>query len=216
MSERALKTRPRVSLLSLLLLVAVAALGMATFLLWRELAPLRAEVQQLRAETGRLTIRDPSKVHAIQVETGDDNEWKWRVRVPAGKRYMFKRRSDNVPGSGFPSLVGGSGPLTEGEYVITYSIRQDSETEEWRGRFVVRRVGDDDNVGVVLSGGAGPFGWLDWGTRTSMFGGVGFKTEAFEPGQPITLYRLRVGKTEVGSGKDELRPGFMFWLIPAS
>ena len=53
--------RPRFSLLTLLLLMAIAAMGIVIWQLWSEVEPLRAEVRNLRLETGRLTIDDPAK-----------------------------------------------------------------------------------------------------------------------------------------------------------
>ena len=46
------KRRPRVSLLSLLLIMALVATSLTTAMLWREVGPLRAEINRLRDEVG--------------------------------------------------------------------------------------------------------------------------------------------------------------------
>lgn len=52
-----------------MLVTTIVALSITVVTLYREVRPLRDEVRQLRNEVGRLSIEDPTKLHAIQVET---------------------------------------------------------------------------------------------------------------------------------------------------
>jgi hypothetical protein len=83
--------RPRLSLLSALLLMTIVGLSIAVTQLWREVGPLRAKVSLLRNETGRLSVDDPTQIHAIEVRTSEPLLWKWRVWVPDGRtgRYFL-------------------------------------------------------------------------------------------------------------------------------
>ena len=64
--------RPRISILNALLLTTIVAMAIVIVQLWREVGPLRTEVRQLRNQTGKLSILDPTKTHAIEVATLDD------------------------------------------------------------------------------------------------------------------------------------------------
>ena len=67
------------SLLTAVLLMTIVGMAIVIVQLWREVAPLRAEVRRFRDEMGQLTISDPSKFHAIEVRTSDKMIWKWRI-----------------------------------------------------------------------------------------------------------------------------------------
>ncbi|WP_197526575.1 hypothetical protein [Botrimarina colliarenosi] len=83
--------------MSLLSLTALVALSITTAMLWRDVGPLRAEVQRLRREAGVLTVSDPDLVHAIGVETYVTNAWKWRLWVPANRRVALHVSVSGVP-----------------------------------------------------------------------------------------------------------------------
>ncbi len=113
--------RPRLSLRTALLLTAIVAFSLLVVRLWQEVGPLRNEVRRLRDLTGVLSIEDPSKVYAIQVQTLDDLTWKWRVWVPAGRRIFAKSCWGNVPRDSFPRPDGVI-QLSGGDNWITLSI----------------------------------------------------------------------------------------------
>ena len=97
MSEPNTSSRPRFSLLSLLLLVSFIAMAIALYLAYSELVPMRREVRQLRDNAGVLSIDDPSKLQAIAVDTYTHNAWKWRVWIPAGKKYSLRFAGSQIP-----------------------------------------------------------------------------------------------------------------------
>jgi hypothetical protein len=115
--------RLRLSLLNLFFLTAILALAIVIALFWREIGPLRVEVRQLRDETGKLTIDDPTKLAAIQYHRRDEDLWRWRVWIPAGHSYRLKWIEAAIPRTDFPALADftrtRSGPC---EYVVSYRI----------------------------------------------------------------------------------------------
>lgn len=74
--------RPRISLLSALLLMTIAGMAIVIVQLWQEVGPLREEVIQRRAEMGQLYVTDTSKAHAIGVDWDADGVWRWRIFLP--------------------------------------------------------------------------------------------------------------------------------------
>ncbi|TWT95903.1 hypothetical protein Pla108_29800 [Botrimarina colliarenosi] len=81
------RLRPRISLLSLLLLTAIVALSLA---LWGESSrrwPLEREIQALRREVGEVAVADPTKMYVQPLDNSVDNRmhFRWRAYVPPGR-----------------------------------------------------------------------------------------------------------------------------------
>jgi hypothetical protein len=91
------RIRPRLSLLSALLLLTIAGMAIVIVQLWREVGPLRREVQALRAEVGVLGIDDDRKIHAIQVKQPIGFQWTWRLWLPKGYDYWFCASREVLP-----------------------------------------------------------------------------------------------------------------------
>jgi hypothetical protein len=96
----------RFSLLTLMLVTAIVALSITVATLYREIGPLREEVARLRNEVGELNIDDPTKLHAIRIDTDSELEWKWRIWVPGGASYRLRGYGGQVPKEGYPSHGG--------------------------------------------------------------------------------------------------------------
>lgn len=140
--------RPRVSLLSLLLLVALSACAVVITTLWREVGPLRREVARLRTETGQLTVVDPGKAYVVAIETMDPDTWKWRVHLPAGHDYRLKTKVGQIAGWS-PGLtriewmrrgasVNCSTSIDDGEFTITVKLHNDPAHPNGEGHWNVR------------------------------------------------------------------------------
>ncbi len=76
--------RPQISLLSLLLLTALVALGLA---LWGESSrrlPLEREIKALQLEVGEVTVADPTRMYVQPLERSIDSRmhFRWRAYVP--------------------------------------------------------------------------------------------------------------------------------------
>jgi hypothetical protein len=196
--------RPRFSLLTTLLLMALVACAITIWQLWREVGPLRAEVRRLRDEVGAISIDDPTKLHAIQVETNDELLWKWRVWLPENRAYVVRCLGETVPKEGFPK-AGGSIWLREpGEHVIAYRIQRAPQNSQWYGQLETRTA----SVGKDLQP------WIEWSRKTSTSGGVGKSTHASDPAQRLELIRHRVSQNSDSSKIEDPAAGFMIWLEP--
>jgi hypothetical protein len=199
--------RPRISLLSALLLMTIVGLMIVVAQLWREVGPLRAEVAQLRNETGRLSVDDPTKIHAIQVNTGDELTWKWRVWIPKGRMYVVRGYGDGVPKEGFPKDGGTMRIREPGEHVITYDIDRDRTSGKWFGKTTMigtGSVGKDDQS------------WVTWPSQTSLTSGVSTTAKSFDMGERVEIIRRRVSQAGDSSKIEDPAAGFMIWLEPAS
>jgi hypothetical protein len=90
---------PRFSLLTALLFITIIAIGIGMWRLYRELVPLRAEVQNLRSQLGALTVNDDQKFHVVRVKEPGGFRWNWRIWLPKGQDYWFCA-SEKVPEKG--------------------------------------------------------------------------------------------------------------------
>jgi hypothetical protein len=188
----------------MLLTTFVAALLLTVVILYRELIPLRQEVARLRDEVGELYVVDETKPHAIQAETDNVLEWRWRIWVPKGIKYRVRVYGGLVPAAGFPK-DGSTVYLHEsGEQVVRYVIRRDPRTNLWNGEL--------RTVGAAVS--ADEQAWVEWTSRTSTSSGVGQSTKSFEPTETIELIRHRVSQANTSAAIPDPADGFMVWLEP--
>jgi hypothetical protein len=124
--------RPRISLLSALLLLTIVAMAIVIVQLWREVGPLRSEVRELRNEVGLLSIEDKSKLHAIEVRTNQDLFWKWRIWVPEGMKAKLKFFCGHAPLKGYPAATAVKDQLRSGEQWVSISFQKITGTDDWR------------------------------------------------------------------------------------
>jgi hypothetical protein len=197
--------RPRISILTALLLMAMLGMAIVIVQQWRLIKPMRDELTSLRNETGRLAIDDPTKFHAIEVRTDGECVWKWRVWVPEGREYQINIATENIPKDAFPSNNGMIVLSKPGESWIEYRITKDPDGKSWMDQL-------STSNGSV---GSRPQPWVTWGRKMSTDGGVGHKTQSFEPGQKILLERHRVSQKATSSNQiEDPSAGFMIWLEP--
>jgi hypothetical protein len=184
---------------------AIVALSVTVALLYREVGPLRQEVRKLRDEVGHLSISDPTKLHAIRVDTSEELTWKWRLWIPEEQGYRLRSYEGEVPKSGYPSSGVTISRLKSGETWIDYRIRSDPKSGKLCGamRMPGFRAGGDSHD------------WVQWPRKRSTLDGVTSSTHVFVPGQTVELIRLRVSK-DAASAQDIEDPaaGFMIWLEP--
>ncbi len=232
------KRRPRISLLSLLLIMATIALGVTTYKLSQEVVPLRAENRRLNEERGTLQVADPSKVNAIQVPSHfagqPEGQVSFRVQVPKGKQYVAIVAVNQIPKKGFPEverresagmILGQAGPnafavLPPGENLVSVGSR-------WHGgrnhiRFAAKTARTVIPLSMHLQSpedrwpAVKPEAFSNYGEQ------VGRSTESFDPTQPIVLYRRRVQpisserlrQTFAIIEPAHLLGGFMLWIEP--
>ena len=197
--------RLRYSLLTLLLATAIIALSVTVILLYREVGPLRQEVRKLRDEVGHLSISDPTKLHAIQVNASEELTWKWRLWIPDNGRYRLRCSEGEIPKSGFPSSGITLESFKSGENWIEYRIRSDPKSGKMHGsmRMLGFRAGGDSHD------------WVSWPRKMSAINGVTHKTRLFVPGRNVELIRLRVSQdAKKMDDIEDPAAGFMIWLEP--
>jgi hypothetical protein len=197
--------RPRISILTSLLLITIAGMAIVIVQLWREVGPLRKEVRMLRDETGRLSIEDESKLHAIAVPSDDDLTWKWRIWIPANRVYVLRSVGGGIPTTGLPRGGGSLRIDQPGEQVIAYRITRDPRNGQWFGSLEAKTgsVGGDNHL------------WVEWQTRMSTSAGVGTTTQSFEANERVELIRKRISQAADSRKIEDPSAGFMIWLEPA-
>ncbi len=109
-----MKLRARMSLLTLLLFMAIAALSVSMWKLGLEVLPLQEEVRQLRSEVGKLTIDDPSKIYAMPLDSPDSNVWRWRIYLPPNLKFQIH--------DGFGTIPGFKPPTTRSQWLKSLGI----------------------------------------------------------------------------------------------
>lgn len=218
--------RMRFSLLNCLLVMTIVAMAIGLWRLNGELAPLRTEVKRLREEMGHLVVEDETQLHAIQVSTVDDDTWRFRVWVPAGKQYWLCFQKAKIPQQGVPvkTTSGGSLAIDPGEHLIDLLIEPHDQREETL-------------TGIVMVDGSRRFSGSiserdhDWiendevGGRHAGWSGVDLQAETMDPSQPMVLLKYRAaGVTNVrhdakgeviGYGHKEIQEpceGFLVWI----
>lgn len=218
------RLRPRISLLSLLLLTALVACGLVITLQARELGPLRREVQQLRDEVGSLVILDDSVPHALKIDIPDTatrKEWRWRIWCPPGTSPTFHYYEGPTGGKGWPPFRrhdpwgmgenNGSAQLRGGvQYTVSYTFEHDAATQRWSSAV---RLTSADGSGPI-SFGSTSRSEIPWMGGVVLVEGVQQQTTQLSVASKRALvYRLR-GMPGVNSsaGVPSVAPGFMLWL----
>jgi hypothetical protein len=199
--------RPRISLLSAIMLMTIAGMAIVIAQLWSEVGPLRAELVKLHNETGRLSVDDPTKIHAIEVRTSEPLMWKWRVWVPEGPTVLARYRWGSNPSSGTPP-ASASLQLKPGENWVTLRAH-DKRPNSWSARLETAT----DYVGTSIRE---PDRWWQWPTSSSTDSGIGFTTAVVAEGDStFVLKHYRVSPNR--NRGQPLRPtdptsGFIIWL----
>jgi hypothetical protein len=198
----------RFSLKTSLLLVTIAAMAMVIWQLYREVVPLRQENRRLRDELGELSIDDDTQFHAIlSPQTDPDKfDFKWRVWVPEGRRYLVHFASENISQQGYPkpNFEGSLWLDQSGEQWIEYQVFKESDSGKWRAML------DTENASVV----GAEQQWPEWLPRTGGGKGVGLTTEVFKPDRTIEIARWHFGKGTTGTPIAYPSAGYLIWLEP--
>lgn len=106
------------------LLVGLMALGLWTLVRdRRELGDLRRESDRLGAIVGEMDMRDPSRIHIVNVADDGPNELLWRVFLPAGHSWMTTRQM----ASGGRSSHHQSSSSSSADMLVRYRLREDEK-----------------------------------------------------------------------------------------
>jgi len=231
-----LRFRPRISLLTALLLTAIVALAIVVAQLWHKVDPLQSEVRRLRAEVGYLSIDDPTKAYGIAVASSEENTWRWRIHLPPGTKYVLHEWSGHLPNrwperGGIAAIekahgekqgTASSGDSLTGE--ISVEVRFDYDEGKWLSRTIVRRRNDEAaQVSTIKSQVYQPSGdWLSDRRGRTMFSSLKDRQQKeFAPNDSILLLHLQrqVIKNLPNNVYTSTSPkgnadGVMIWLEP--
>lgn len=212
------RLRPRLSLLTAILLTTIVGLSIVTFRLWHEVEPLRAQVRSMRTELGQLNIDDPNVPQAVQLGSDKRDQWRWRVYLPSN-RTLFVYTGKIPPRSGLTknwySAVkhagsGTSGTFPKGEFV--FEVRLEKEGVRW---FVVTSRGNGNRTGRMSIDGDR----LSREAFRSSGSSIGHdKAVRFHPNEPIHLFTLlepavtRVGGTTSWASPQGPANGVVVWI----
>lgn len=209
-------------------------MGFALWIVGSDVVPLREEVHQLRNELGIFEIEDPSKIHAIRMETDDSSLSKFRVYLPEGARYHVNYAYSDIPEEGVPSVDGTTttAAIEPGGYVISLRKNTRPSIQEGmprRGTMVLRVKPTD---GQNMSSGSTDVGvhgnWIagdETGRISTRIVCTGREVELFAADGPVELYRCWAAPysaSEIGpdgetverryENADEPGEGFLVWI----
>ena len=225
--QNATRRRPRISILTALLLLTIA--GLATTV-WRqsfEAEPLRQEVRRLRQELGHLTIDDKNKIYAIRVASPDLDANRFRIYLPKNRKFVLRSRIQTIPGRSpgqsrkdwLASLggIGGTSTIDSSEFTVDVQVeRPDAKSDHWNLRYNINGRGG----GAVGS----EMPWLNDHRRWTSEAEAGFEQQTErDADEGLILFELRQGDLKEFSGgysvaspdKTKEQPGVMLWIEPA-
>jgi hypothetical protein len=192
--------RPRVSLLTALLLLTIVAMAIVIVQVFRQLDPLRAEVRRLRAEQGYLSIDDPQKAYVVKgfgepLRFGGIGSL-WRIYLPPSEHYWLFCSTGKLPPwkarpgrEWFESLKregtwSAHAPKMQGEFWLEARLLQDGDKKKVCYRF---GSGDmtDGSIFTDLSSGK------PLTNQSTVFAPISMdmsNQRSFEPDEPILFW----------------------------
>ena len=226
----------RFSLLTLVLLTTIVALGFGLLASARRNAQLNARNEQLaaenkefRSELGIFEVEDPAKIHAIRVPTEGNQPHKYRVYLPTGYRYTQHYKVGEIPVDGVPAQTNAT-PVEPGHYLFTVDIERQRYEGAGDERYVAVKI-KRESTDNVNSGSHTTVSARDWtvdektGQIAHSFQGPGKELELHDPAEPLVIYRSRAQGIKVLSTDAEGNPtstesfpipgeadGFMLWI----
>ena len=212
--------RPRISLLTALLLTTIAGMALVIVQLFRQVEPLRAEVRRLRAEQGYLNIADPEKAYVV-AGFGEPLRFGaigriWRIYLPPGDHYwLFCSMGKLPPWKANPGRAwfetlkregtwSSHSPNMEGEFWLEARLLQAGDEKKVCCRFgsgdmISGSVFTDLSSGKPISNQSAVFAPLSMDMSSQ---------RSFEPHEPILLWYE--GKSVKLS--DDLEEGVALWI----
>ena len=221
MNQETVKIRPRISLLTFLLLATVLCLSISHWITSRELSSAQKELRILRDEQGHLSVEDETKFHAVAIDSDEPNTWRWRLFLPKGARYQWNIACDEIPQNSPPMHAGVVGVSNEpywetGNIVLVTARLRPVDDGNWVLN-VSSKIGDSKNQmsGTSLTI---PSEKIEWMTSISSTDGrvIGSRgTEIVDPNGPIILLQRRPCEKQPDESyrpSKNTMPGFMVWL----
>jgi hypothetical protein len=206
------------------MLLAIAFLCLAGPLIYQSIRLRNAEIElsKLRDETGRMTIKDRTKLHVMLVGGSNDPQtWKWRLFIPKGFRYGWNVAYGDTPANGLPKkpmygFWNAQGEDADKEVLVTASLHK-TENGDWK-LSVGSRIGDSkDQMGGTSITFTDKF-WHSTYTGSEINDILGNnQTELLDPTKPIVLLKHRAAGTDADGQVDVTispTPGYAIWMTP--
>jgi hypothetical protein len=222
--------RPRISILTALLLTAILGMAIVLVQLWRSVEPLRAENRRLRSELGYLSILDENKVYATEVASDEPDTHRYRVYIPKKGTFKLHTRIFSIPGRPtaetkadwiatlLKSRSGSSSEIAPGEYTIDVKLRRNLDDEESWTMFISKQGKSAGSVGSKMP-------WLNDRRAWSYSSDVSASDQIeADPNAGLVLFKIGQATVTGSNGSysmyppDETKdhPGVMLWIAPAS
>jgi hypothetical protein len=195
----------RFSLKTLLVSTLVFCLGLSLWIAHGKLYRSTIELRRSRSELGYVNVDDPEKINFTSVPLSEPLKWRWRVRLPEGRKYQLNFATIDIASSGLPHpwatfFVDGTQ-----EFSITVDCHRD-HLQEWKitalstfGR------GHSQAIGPLV---ASHKSWLEGQqTYSSMLNGKG-ATISEDPENAAELLRLRI----LDTNGVETNDGVLVWI----
>jgi hypothetical protein len=191
--------------------------------MYRRTAEAEGENNILRKAAGHLVVSDEKLVYGRKLETNDPFLWKWRLFLPKGRRFVLKATTSEIPPKRLPDTVACICPIGTwaGSEVLLAADIDHSPNGTW---FVILKVEKQkldlakglccDDPGSIRVWGGIPISsptielLKGGGLECDFFGDL--DTEAADPGEPITIMRVR--PINESAPRKAPEPGVMIWL----
>ena len=198
----------RYSLKTILVCILIFALGLSFWIVSQRLQDATGELQAQRDELGHLNVADANKINFIMVPQHEDKKWRWRMQLPAGRKYNLCFQTIDITDDGYPQTPNSTFFVDDGEpFTLTILCHRDQQ-DRWKLNAMTTK-GHSQNLGFL-----GPIhnSWFE-GKRTAPYrvNGRG-KTTSVDAQGPAQLMRLRIE----GSGDALSDRGLLVWIAEAS
>ncbi len=197
----------RFSLKTLIIAVLLVCLGLSLWTVSQQLRTVTSELRSHRNELGHLSVTDATKINFISVPQHEDMKWRWRVRLPSGRKYNLCFNTINIAEEGFPEpsctffLDGGD------EFTVTVVCHRDPR-DDWNVT-AMTTSGHSQDLGFL---GPTHLSWFE-GRSTCRYSvnGKG-QTTSVDPHGPADLLRLRIKDSNDVPTDD----GILVWIAEAT
>ncbi len=146
-TSRPIGRRFRFSILTLLLVTAIAGISLAYFRARSDLIQAQARLTDIRQTYQLIDVQDETKIYVRPMKSPADNMWQWRVYLPEGDQYRVSFATSmlgqpNDPASE-PHMI-----LSPGTYVISQMFTADQSTGSPKWKFQLSAIGPHADVQI--------------------------------------------------------------------
>jgi hypothetical protein len=188
------RRRPGFSLLALVWLLTVSALGVGLYRAGEEVVPLRESIARLRKELGYFPVDDVTKTHARRVRVKIPTAFQWRLFLTGSQPYALRYFVGAAPDEKMVGRERWFAMLRSGGHALpdalgTGEIGWEALLTEYGGRTWLRTgLLSEEGTTVALPPG---HEWLTDETAWVVSSDASYDTvKAFEPGERIVLLHI--------------------------